>query len=563
MNRSYLRSVLALLLVFTLLWTGCSQSAKTPSDPETFTLNDAYVLVRFDELSADGHSAFSLLSRGLKSAYGCSFAETSDSDDTAHEYEILVGETSRAASQSIAKELTYYDWTYKIVSPQIILITGGSDAATLTAVQAFLKDVVGYEEDQKTQKVLSAGSPVPLAVGTEVSYRHTYDVASLKIGEHDLSEYTMVTTSPAAYTIVDFFNRLTGIKISVVPPEEYVTGPAIFFGCADADGSHLPYTVYSAVRYYIQDVDSGIAIDFKTKGVAADAAERFIFECTARTATGASALSFRGDGIATGISIPEGTNALRLDSSIKAEIVNGVTYEENLYLDADQKPVRAYVLTVESGAATFATSTPDDVPSIGKLSGIPKQAAAAAANGKNVIAAINGNFYAVDGTNEMHGLCIKDGTVLHEVGHYPWFGVTKDGQAVIGHAADYEALADSLITAAAGSHIVLKNDHAFQIGTNDTYGSTRHPRTAIGIKPNGDVVLLVVDGRQPAFSNGASLADLAYLLASLGCVEGINLDGGGSSTFVLKEKDGTLSVKNSPSDGAPRPVLNGITVILP
>jgi len=73
---------------------------------------------------------------------------------------------------------------------------------------------------------------------------------------------------------------------------------------------------------------------------------------------------------------------------------------------------------------------------------------------------------------------------------------------------------------------------------------------------------MVVDGRQPEISNGASLADLADLLGDLGCIDAINLDGGGSSTFVLKEGD-TFNVKNSPSAGALRAVANGLMVILP
>jgi exopolysaccharide biosynthesis protein len=48
-----------------------------------------------------------------------------------------------------------------------------------------------------------------------------------------------------------------------------------------------------------------------------------------------------------------------------------------------------------------------------------------------------------------------------------------------------------------------------------------------------------------------------------GCSNGLNLDGGGSSTFVLKGEDGSYSITNSPSDPYPRPVADGLIVILP
>jgi hypothetical protein len=71
----------------------------------------------------------------------------------------------------------------------------------------------------------------------------------------------------------------------------------------------------------------------------------------------------------------------------------------------------------------------------------------------------------------------------------------------------------------------------------------RHPRTAIGYTEEGDLLLLVVDGRQGA-SRGASLIELAEIMISLGAVEAMNLDGGGSSTMVA---DGTLI--NRPEGG--------------
>jgi len=61
----------------------------------------------------------------------------------------------------------------------------------------------------------------------------------------------------------------------------------------------------------------------------------------------------------------------------------------------------------------------------------------------------------------------------------------------------------------------------------------RHPRTAVGIKPNGRAILMVVDGRNEN-SAGMSLPELTKIMKWLGCIDIINFDGGGSSTLWVK-----------------------------
>jgi len=71
----------------------------------------------------------------------------------------------------------------------------------------------------------------------------------------------------------------------------------------------------------------------------------------------------------------------------------------------------------------------------------------------------------------------------------------------------------------------------------------RHPRTAVGVRADGRILLVTVDGRQPERSVGMTIAELASLLLELGAVEAINMDGGGSTTMVAGGR-----VVNSPSD---------------
>lgn len=81
---------------------------------------------------------------------------------------------------------------------------------------------------------------------------------------------------------------------------------------------------------------------------------------------------------------------------------------------------------------------------------------------------------------------------------------------------------------------------------SSSFSISRHPRTAIGIKANGRVILLTVDGRSPN-SAGMSLAELNKTMKWLGCTSAINLDGGGSTTlWIAGFPDG--GVINYPTD---------------
>ncbi|MCK7477320.1 MAG: phosphodiester glycosidase family protein [Candidatus Moduliflexus flocculans] len=66
------------------------------------------------------------------------------------------------------------------------------------------------------------------------------------------------------------------------------------------------------------------------------------------------------------------------------------------------------------------------------------------------------------------------------------------------------------------------------------FAEARHPRTAVGVRADGRILLVTVDGRQPERSVGMTIAELAALLLELGAVEAINMDGGGSTTMVVR-----------------------------
>ncbi len=89
-----------------------------------------------------------------------------------------------------------------------------------------------------------------------------------------------------------------------------------------------------------------------------------------------------------------------------------------------------------------------------------------------------------------------------------------------------------------------------------------HPRTAIGLDQSGKKLFLVaVDGRQSQ-ARGMSQTEMGQLMVELGCYTALNLDGGGSTTMVIKPDGGEHEVVNSPSDGSLRNVVNSAAITL-
>lgn len=100
---------------------------------------------------------------------------------------------------------------------------------------------------------------------------------------------------------------------------------------------------------------------------------------------------------------------------------------------------------------------------------------------------------------------------------------------------------------------------------NDDFCNDRHPRTAVGKKADGTIILLVVDGRN-AQAAGMSIPELQKTMYWLGCTEAINLDGGGSTAMYIKGQPDSGVVSN-PSDNkqfdhaGEREVANAIIVL--
>lgn len=131
----------------------------------------------------------------------------------------------------------------------------------------------------------------------------------------------------------------------------------------------------------------------------------------------------------------------------------------------------------------------------------------------------------------------------------------------------YNAISGNPILVLQGKPAVGGKDHSPDQSEDDPAGLSQ-PRTAIGLdKNNRNLIIVVVDGRQPGYSEGVTLNELAQILIEAGAFTGMNLDGGGSSTMVKQGSLGRPVALNTPIDsqipGRERNVGNHLGIYAP
>lgn len=178
--------------------------------------------------------------------------------------------------------------------------------------------------------------------------------------------------------------------------------------------------------------------------------------------------------------------------------------------------------------------------------------------------AINYGTYYLDGTiikaedvivsdNQYFSIVTKDSTVLdylqagYDVTIQKYMdGVYQGVDSIIGVGS--QPLEDGVIKAFEDI-----NDQ------NVSFAEARHPRSSFGFTPDGDFILLTIDGRQVDM-DGANLREVSKVMQSLGANQAFNLDGGGSTQLIVREGDELVRL-NSPSEI--RRVANAIFIVAP
>ena len=263
-------------------------------------------------------------------------------------------------------------------------------------------------------------------------------------------------------------------------------------------------------------------------------------------------------------------------SSSSVQLAPGITQEIHYATSADGKQMVYYIATgdITRGDVHVYANYAHNDPSLGwEMSRVEDQANAAQANrgdpnspnyieNYNVIASINGSGFNMQ-TGEPSGLLVMDGKEYQGINSAGFFGILDDGTAVIGTTQEYNTIyKDRVKEGIAGFGSTLIKNGEIAINRTESYYSNRASRTAVGITKTGKVVFMVLDGRQEPFSCGGSMEEIAQIMFEAGCVEAINLDGGGSTTFVAKQPgDDALSVVNRPSDGFARSVSTSLLMV--
>ena len=124
---------------------------------------------------------------------------------------------------------------------------------------------------------------------------------------------------------------------------------------------------------------------------------------------------------------------------------------------------------------------------------------------------------------------------------------------------------DQLYNAISGNEIILRDGNFVEALLVDPASRDPQPRTALGYSQDMRTLLIVcVDGRQPNYSEGVSLAELADIMKQYGGAFALSMDSGGSTTLVALGTDGKPQLLNTPIDsylpGRERPIANHLGV---
>jgi len=544
--------------------------ADTTEAEKTFDLSKDYVIVRPDTTDDNEVAALQLVGRCLRSYFGSSLSATTDfvksgQEVTPAKYEILIGATNRNESQEALSTLEGSQGVYKVISENVIVICGGTPAATLEAAIAFCSELFGYTEDldSKEHTVLTAGELKPLTIGKSGSVEITLPIITLN--GTDLREYKIVTelSDKAVTTFVDTLLATVGGKFEVITPAEYTGGAAFLLGYAPGEASGHISETFDAYSFYAVVSGDVIAVDWSKPATSTNVLKSFVKEIIPAELSTRNKVTLK-DGVNRMYTVSDEYNMLVKDSETTSTLATGITYSKILYKDRDGANVRVYAVTVAKGSGRLYAGLPDDAPTevSGKTATTMNAITSAAKNGVNVIAGFNSGFFDLGGTGLSRGLVVKEGVVAASNTERPFIAQLKDGTVKILTSDQYASYKDQINTAVAGNIILLSNGRISSIAQGTAMAYTRHPRTAAGYNAEtGEIVVIEVDGRQPTISNGASYLDLITIFRDLGCTDVINLDGGGSSTCIIKDASGNYVLQNSPSDGSMRKLQDSLLIV--
>lgn len=281
-------------------------------------------------------------------------------------------------------------------------------------------------------------------------------------------------------------------------------------------------------------------------------------------AIGLSALMITSSVAISASAVEKTANSLTIASQTKTKLAPGVTETSVVSYDKNGKRVQYFVVDCDVNNGTTQVKANyhdnDNTGVWGKATVVEQANAAKAKRGYNVVATTNAAYYNVT-TGQPSGAFVMEGVNINGTAtgnSYQFFAQLDDGSYMIGDKGEFGSVADRVVEAVAG-HLMLVKDGAV-ISNLDAVN--KYPRSTVGLKADGSVVLMLADGNNQPYSIGLTYAEQAQLMLELGCVDAIELDGGGSATYAAKpEGSDEIEVRNVCCDGTVRSVSNTLMVI--
>ncbi|MDD3187006.1 MAG: phosphodiester glycosidase family protein [Bacilli bacterium] len=160
----------------------------------------------------------------------------------------------------------------------------------------------------------------------------------------------------------------------------------------------------------------------------------------------------------------------------------------------------------------------------------------------NAIVGINASGFednaGVGNGGEVSGILIMNKEIISNIPNTAHgggiIGFDENGVLMLSHKTAYEAIQDGMIDGVQFGPFLIVNGEVVEIVGNGGMGI--QPRTAIAQRQDGIVLFLIIDGRQPGYSIGATIADVTDILKNYGAYNAANLDGGASTTLTINSE---------------------------
>ncbi len=202
-------------------------------------------------------------------------------------------------------------------------------------------------------------------------------------------------------------------------------------------------------------------------------------------------------------------------------------------------------------------------------------------SGERVVGGINASLFNV-GTGEPQSMLVMDGTLYKDMVWRPYLAIFEDGYAaIIGKNKDADGNTENptienaekeinkdnqnhgKIKQAIGGWFNLVEDGKVTEAAEANKGSNggQYPRTAVGVTKDGKVIFFQADGIQAPRSTGYTIKEMAYFMKHLGCQYALELDEGGSATYISRrEGESRVVQRNISAGGVEREISSSILV---